>query len=102
MACEERRPQPILAGFLAFESGWKSDAASYLSKALARDQGSGRLDIGCIAAYGTFGCEGSESQKTNEHDKAVTSFLLDLITKLQRIGTAPAIDVTAYAAWLKN
>jgi hypothetical protein len=95
-------PQPILAGFLAFESTWKSDAASYLSKALARDQGDGRLDLGCIAAYGTFGCEGTDCQMTKEHDKAVTCFLLDLITKLQRIGTAPAIDMTAYAAWLKR
>jgi hypothetical protein len=62
----------------------------------------GRLDIGCVAAYGTFGCEGTDCQTTSEHDKAVTSFLLDLITKLQRIGTAPAIDMTAYAAWLKS
>jgi hypothetical protein len=30
-------PQPILADFLAFESGWKSDATGYLSKALARE-----------------------------------------------------------------
>ena len=95
-------PQPILAGFLAFESGWKSDVAEYLGKALVKDQGDGRLDVGCIAAYGTFGCGGTDCQTTNEHDKAVTSFLLDLITKLQKIGTAPAIDMTAYAVWLKG
>jgi hypothetical protein len=96
-------PQPILAGFLAFENGWKSDEADqYLTKALANDQKDGRLDLGCIAAYGTFGCEGADCQTSIEHDKAVTSFLLDLITKLQKIGTAPAIDMTAYAAWLKG
>jgi hypothetical protein len=96
-------PQPILAGFLAFENGWTSDAADeYLKKALLKDQDAGRLDMGCIAAYGTFGCEGAECQTSIEHDKAVTSFLLDLITKLQKIGTAPAIDMTAYARWLKS
>jgi hypothetical protein len=38
--------QPILAGFLGFENGWKSDATDqYLKKALAKDQGDGRLDM---------------------------------------------------------
>lgn len=58
--------------------------------------------MGCIAAYGTFGCDGADCRTSIQHDKAVTSFLLDLITKLQKIGTAPAIDMTAYAAWLKS
>ncbi len=94
-------PQPILAGFLAFDNGWKSDEADkHLTKALANDQGDGRLDIGCVAAYGTFGCQGADCQNSIQHDKAVTSFLLDLITKLQKIGTAPAIDMEAYAKWL--
>lgn len=96
-------PQPILAGFLSFENGWKSGAAdAYLAKALTKDTDAGRLDMGCIAAYGTFGCDGADCGTSIEHDKAVTSFLLDLITKLQKIGTAPAIDMAAYAAWLRS
>lgn len=84
-------------------TSWKSDSADqYLKKALAKDQGDGRLDMGCIAAYGTFGCADDDCQTSIEHDKAVTSFLLDLITKLQKIGTAPAIEMTAYASWLKS
>jgi hypothetical protein len=95
--------QPILAGFLAFENGWKSETPDqYLRKALAKNHGDGRLDVGCIAAYGTFGCDSADCQTSVEHEKAVTSFLLDLITKLQKIGTAPAIDMTAYAGWLKG
>ena len=96
------RLQPILAGFLAFENGWKSDPGEFIAKALSKEQGNGRLDIGCIAAYGTFGCEDANCQTTVQHDKAVTSFLLDLVTKLQKIGTAPAIDMTAYAKWLRR
>jgi len=95
-------PQPILAGFLAFKNGWKSEPGGYLTKALMADQDGGRLDIGCIAAYGTFGCEGADCQTSVEHDKAVTSFLLDLITKLQKVGTAPAIDLAAYGHWLQS
>lgn len=95
-------PRPILAGFLAFENGWKSDPSEFLTRALSKNQESGRLDIGCIAAYGTFGCEGSSCQTSSQHDKSVTLFLLDLITKLQRIGTAPAIDMAAYSQWLRG
>ena len=80
-------PQPILAGFLAFENGWKADNVSaYLTQALASDQGDGRLDVGCIAAFGTFGCDGSDCQTSIAHDKAVTSFLLELITSCRRSG----------------
>jgi hypothetical protein len=94
-------PQPILSGFLAFESGWKTVPIDrFLSLSLAADQGEGRLDIGCIAAYGTFGCEGADCVSSVQHDKATSCFLLDLITRLQGIGTAPAIDMTAYAQWL--
>jgi hypothetical protein len=96
-------PQPILAGFLAFENGWTSDDADeYLKQALAKDQGEGQLNMGCIAAHGTFGCEGADCQTSVEHDKAVTLFLLSLITSLQKVGTAPAIEMTAYAAWLRS
>jgi hypothetical protein len=93
--------QPILAGFLAFENTWKTaDIGKYLSPLLAADQDQGRLDFGCIAAYGTFGCQGATCVSSAPHDKATKCFLLELITRLQRIGTAPAIDMAAYAPWL--
>jgi len=94
-------PQPMLAGFLALENKWKTaDMGKYLSPLLAADQGEGRLDFGCIAAYGTFGCEGANCVSPAPHDQAATCFLLELITRLQRMGTAPAIDMAAYARWL--
>lgn len=94
-------PQPILAGFLAFESSWATTPIDkYLSPVLAADQQEGRLDFGCIAAYGTFGCQGADCLSSTPHDKATTCFLLELITRLQRMGTVPAIDMAAYARWL--
>ena len=94
-------PQPILAGFLAWENKWTTAGiGKYLSPLLAADQEEGRLDFGCIAAYGTFGCQGAKCVTSTPHDKAATCFLLELITRLQRMGTAPAIDMTAYARWL--
>ena len=94
-------PQPVLGGFLAFESGRKTSPPDpFLTPFLQKDQELGRLDIGCIAAYGTFGCHDADCILTFPHDKAVTCFLLNLITKLQRVGTVPALDVAAYADWL--
>jgi hypothetical protein len=95
-------PQAILAGFLAFESGWQADPRKALARALSKDQGAGRLDLGCVAAYGTFGCNDGDCITATKHDKAVTYFLLDLITKLQLVGTVPAIDMTAYSKWLQR
>ena len=96
-------PQPILAGFLAFENKWKAaTTGKNLSPLLAADQGEGRLDFGCIAVYGTFGCQGADCVTSTPHGKATTCFLLELITRLQRMGTAPAIDMAAYARWLSG
>lgn len=95
------KPQPILAGFLAFENTWTpATIGKNLSRILAAEQKEGRLDFGCIAAYGTFNCQGANRVISTPHDKATTCFLLELITRLQRIGTAPAIDMGAYARWL--
>jgi hypothetical protein len=93
-------PQRILGGFLAFENGWRKSPDLSLKKALAADQGDGRLDFGCVAAYGTFGCEGADCLSPSPHARATTCFLLEIITRLQLMGTAPAIDMTAYARWL--
>ena len=99
--CRTATPQAMLAGFLAFETNWKTAMiGKNLAPLLAADQGEGRLDFGCVAAYGTFGCEGADSLTWAPHRKATTCFLLELITRLQRMGTAPAIDMAAYARWL--
>jgi len=95
------KPQPILAGYLAFENSWTAaTTGKNLSQILASEQKEGRLDFGCIAAYGTFSRQGANRVTCAPHDKATTCFLLELITRLQRIGTAPAIDMAAYARWL--
>jgi hypothetical protein len=93
-------PQAIIGGFLAFETRWKKPIEKTLARALSADQGDGRLDLGCVVAYGTFGCTGMECQKSAPHAQASTCFLLELITRLQSVGTVPAIDMRAYAKWL--
>jgi len=90
----------ILGGIVALDSEWNPPLGEPLSKALEADSGDGRLDIGCVASFGSFARDedgGYHSSKTN---KPATSFLFELIARLQASATVPMIDVRAYAKWL--
>lgn len=95
-----KMPLPILAGLLTFESEWNPPLGEPLTKALATDEPSRRLDLGCVAAHGTFGLEHSGDFTLTVGGKPATAFLLELIARLQAVATVPMIDVRAYAAWL--
>ncbi len=49
-------PGHILGGILTFESDWSPPMGQPLLDALERGENEGRLDLGCVAAHGTFGC----------------------------------------------
>jgi hypothetical protein len=92
---------PILGGLLTFESEWSPPLGQSFDKALLKDAGDGRLDIGCVASHGHFFYDGPSGayQFVNE-GKPATAFLFKLIAQLQFSGTVPMIDVEAYAQWL--
>lgn len=96
-----KEPHRILAGLLTFESEWKSVLGDPLTKALAVDDGDMRLDIGCVAAHGLFESDGQQS-RFFAGGKPATAFLLELIARLQELGTVPRLDIRAYAAWLSQ
>jgi hypothetical protein len=98
-----KKPQPILGGYLALDSGNRTSlTGEAMLGALKRDRKLGRLDMGCIAAVGTFGCGGADSTTATEDKHAATTFLLELMSQLQACGTVPAIDYRAYAKWLRR
>lgn len=90
----------IFGGLLTFESDWNPPLGQPLTDALGRDDADSRLDLGCVAAHGLFGCDASGRQTTTPQGKAATAFLLELIARLQTSATVPMIDVRAYARWL--
>lgn len=95
------KPLPhILGGLLTFESDWTPALGESLLDALGTGSGDRRLDIGCVAAHGTFACDAAGCHVANAHAKAATAFLLELIARLQSSATVPMIDVRAYAKWL--
>lgn len=98
-------PRPltnILGGILTFESDWRPPLGDPLINALKNNNPEDRLDIGCVAAHGMFTCDETGCHTISPLGKPATAFLLELIARLQALGTVPMIDTRAYAKWLKN
>jgi hypothetical protein len=91
----------ILGGILTFESDWTPPLGEPLAEALHKNPG-GQLDLGCVAAHGTFTCDTAGCLAITPQGKPATAFLLELIAQLQSSGTVPMIDTRAYARWLAN
>jgi hypothetical protein len=91
---------PILGGILSLESEWNPALGQSLRDALMNVDDSGRLDLGCVAAHGTFSAEGNGDYALIPRKKPATAFLFELIARLQTSATVPMIDVHAYAQWL--
>ena len=105
----------IIGGILTLDSKWKSDTlkSSLLSalKEAQKDKGNTRLDIGCIAARGYFVSdpaleldlfEGGDDSWFRSGEMSTTDFLFFLLSRLQRQGTVPAIDMFAYRLLLER
>lgn len=94
------KPLPyILAGLLALDSNWNPPIGQSLLDSLISEP-ERRLDLGCIAAHGVFGLDETGCYGMRLKGKPATSFLLELIARLQDSGTVPMIDIRAYAKWL--
>jgi hypothetical protein len=96
-------PKPlsdIFGGLLTFESEWSPPLGQPLLDSLAGGGPEGRLDIGCVAAYGMFGCDSGGCHAISPLGKPATAFLFELIALLQSSATVPMIDIRAYARWL--
>lgn len=96
------RPKPlhhILAGILTLGAGWTPPLGHTLIGHLRQDMAEGVIDLGCVANAGWFMRRDDDFEVTSI-DKAATRFLLELIARLQAIGTAPMLDVRAYAGMI--
>jgi hypothetical protein len=91
---------PIFGGLLAFESEWSPALGKPLLDVLGKGEADGRLDIGCVAAHGTFGYDANGCHLITPQSKPATAFLFELIALLQSSATVPMIDIRAYAQWL--
>jgi|SRR5580765_1739058 len=96
-------PKPlthIMGGLLTFESDWNPPLGESMTAALKDGDAQSRLDLGCIAAHGIFGCDSTDCYTITPQTKPATAFLFELIARLQNTATVPMIDIGAYAQWL--
>ncbi len=78
-------PPPIIAGLLATTSVWTPDTfATNLRRCT-------QLDIGCCLEHGSF-----DGKTISSPDQSLIFFLIRLLDRLRAMGTAPAIDWSAY------
>lgn len=106
-AAGKYRPKPlhsILAGIIANESYWKDPMGDSLQRNLKVLQSEERVDFGCAIKHGAFWAEYEPifSIKRSAADESLLFFFLQLLMKLQSIGTVPAIDVAQYSKALQS
>jgi hypothetical protein len=95
-------PKHIVGGLIALASDWNPPLGDPLQIQLDSDTSdTKRLDLGCVASHGIF--EFDDDTKTNIRTasaRATTKFLLELIARLQSLGTVPMMDIRAYSRWI--
>jgi hypothetical protein len=93
-------PAWILGGIVTLGSAFSPPLGDTLARHLAVDRDLGRLDLGCVADAGMFAYSDTGTYEFETGARAATRYLFELIARLQQIGTAPMIDVRAYALHL--
>lgn len=101
------RPKPlhnILAGIITIESTWSDPLGETLRKNLRGLTEDNKIDFGCALKQGAFWVEYEPKMtiKKSAKDEALLFFFLQMLMKLQSIGTVPAIDIAEYAKSLQS
>lgn len=96
------RPLPhIIGGILAVEVDWKDGLGEHFEETLKSLDGDHRLDCGFAARGASF--DFFEPQLAlGPTDNAWAFFVFRLLDHLRMVGTAPAVDWSAYAKALSN
>lgn len=99
------RPLPhLLAGIIAYESDWSPVFGESLKDVLGGRTEAERLDLGCAVLSGSFDvnyqADGSVEVTHTDSSTALMAFFLNLLKRLQTVGTVPAIDYNKYLTGL--
>jgi hypothetical protein len=93
-------PPWILGGIVTLGSTFSPPLGDTLARHLEVDRDLGRLDLGCVADAGIFVYGDTGAYAFQAGARAATRYLFELIARLQQMGTAPMIDLRAYALHL--
>jgi hypothetical protein len=101
---EPRKLFPIIAGVLALGDIWKPPFGESFETLISELPFEKRIDIGCALQFGAFDVqyvEGSKPQIEKNENNALIFFFLRLLSRLQSLGTVPAIETGEYAKSLE-
>lgn len=96
----------VLGGILTLNSSIRMDGA--LADALQRMDGDSSLDIGCVLNERSFVVDATAPQHKrkriviSDSSESLIFFFLKLLERLQRLGTAPAMEIPVYSASLRS
>lgn len=96
---EPRELFNILGGILSYEVDWSPPFDDKFREALMERQDAQRLDIGCSISKGAFEVRykpGEEPEILAETSDTLLFFFLRFLSRLQELGTVPAIQLNAY------
>lgn len=100
---EPKAHNTILAGLLTLSSGWTPPLGDSLDKLLLTFEPDSKIDIGCVLEEGSFLVDYKESQiLKSTKEESLIFFFLKLLIELQKMGTAPAIDINCYGSALDS
>lgn len=95
-----KEPFRILAGLLAPQASWADGLGDAFRRNLNTDE-MARLDCGCALAHGCFDLYDGDLLVAAE-EGAMMFFLFRLLSRLQSLGTVPAIDWAAYSRIIRS
>lgn len=100
---DPKPPHRIIGGILTDACGWRPCLGEPFQSAMAAMTGERAIDLGCALEGGAFEQLLPKNEaavgeiETAPADLTLMFFLIRLFRRLQTIGTAPAIDIEAYA-----
>jgi hypothetical protein len=101
---EPRKLFPIMAGVLTLGNTWNPPFGDSFERVISQLPSEKRIDIGCALQFGAFDVqyvEGSKPQIEKDEKNTLIFFFLRLLSRLQSLGTVPAIEINEYAKSLE-
>lgn len=97
-------PKPlhrIVSGILSLDSSWAEPITDNVVKYMKERSVEERIDLVCCMEKGSFSAFYNPDETTisitrSQNNESLVFFFLELLKKLQAIGTVPAIDISEY------
>jgi hypothetical protein len=101
---EPRKLFPIMAGVVTLGNTWKPPFGESFETVISQLEVQKRIDLGCALQSGAFDVQyigGNKSKIKRDEKNTLIFFFLQLLSRLQSMGTVPAIEIDEYAKSLK-